>query len=158
MWQHLKPEEKLESRKSKQWVDIGFQGDDPSTDFRGMGIQGLEDLLYFVEKYPDQSQSALQHASHPVNWYPYAIVGINITKFAYQILESKKLQLYLFQFGTEIHNFQEFYCYLFFHFDQFWFHHQPPLSVMDFEAKFVEFQHIVQQDLLLEKVEPLFNK
>lgn len=158
LWQHLKPEEKLESRKSKQWVDLGFQGDDPSTDFRGMGIQGLEDLLYFVEKYPDHSLSALQHASHPVHWYPYAIVGINITKFAYQILESKKLQLYLFQFGTEINNFQEFYCYLFFHFDQFWFHHQPPLSVMDFEAKFLEFQRIVHQDLLLEKVEPLSNK
>lgn len=32
------PTKKLKARISKQWADIGFQGDDPKTDFRGMGI------------------------------------------------------------------------------------------------------------------------
>lgn len=35
LWRLLKPEEQLEKRVSKQWQDIGFQGDDPMTDFRG---------------------------------------------------------------------------------------------------------------------------
>ncbi len=35
----------LLSRITKQWQNIGFQGDDPKTDFRGMGILGLENLL-----------------------------------------------------------------------------------------------------------------
>ncbi|KAG2195497.1 hypothetical protein INT47_012041 [Mucor saturninus] len=87
LWNKMKPDEHLNSRHTKQWVDIGFQGTDPATDFRGMGIQGLDDLLYFVTRYPQHAHSVLQHASHPVSWYPYAIVGINLTKFAYQLLE-----------------------------------------------------------------------
>lgn len=35
LWRLLMPEQPLESRISKQWQDIGFQGDNPSTDFRG---------------------------------------------------------------------------------------------------------------------------
>ncbi len=32
-------------RITKQWQDIGFQGDDPGTDFRGMGMLGLHNLM-----------------------------------------------------------------------------------------------------------------
>lgn len=35
LWHLLMPDEPLENRISKQWQDIGFQGDNPSTDFRG---------------------------------------------------------------------------------------------------------------------------
>lgn len=35
LWRLLMPEQPLEDRISKQWQDIGFQGDNPSTDFRG---------------------------------------------------------------------------------------------------------------------------
>ena len=35
----------LLSRVTKQWQNIGFQGEDPKTDFRGMGILGLDNLL-----------------------------------------------------------------------------------------------------------------
>ena len=37
LWKQLKPEEELTNRISKQWTEIGFQGDDPMTDFRGYG-------------------------------------------------------------------------------------------------------------------------
>ena len=45
LWSLLQPGVPLETRKSKQWQDIGFQGVDPKTDFRGMGILGLQNLL-----------------------------------------------------------------------------------------------------------------
>lgn len=35
LWHLLMPNQILEDRISKQWQDIGFQGDDPATDFRG---------------------------------------------------------------------------------------------------------------------------
>lgn len=44
LWEFLKPNTPLESRISKQWCEIGFQGDDPKTDFRGMGLLGLYNL------------------------------------------------------------------------------------------------------------------
>ena len=45
LWSTLKPKEELGERKTKKWIDIGFQGDDPATDFRGSGILGLDQLL-----------------------------------------------------------------------------------------------------------------
>lgn len=151
LWEKMKPNEVLKGRETKQWVDIGFQGTDPATDFRGMGMQGLNDLLYFVTHYPDHAQSVLQHASHPISWYPYAIVGINLTKFAYQLLERKQLQLFLFQYRE----FGEFYSYLFYHFNQFWIHHEPALTVMDFEVKLDQYKKKIEKDLFLETVKPL---
>lgn len=153
----MMPDTPLENRISKQWTDIGFQGTDPATDFRGMGIEGLDDLLYFVKQYPTVVHSIQQHASHPVYWYPYAVVGINITKFAYQLLESKQLQRYLFEHGTQTSQFHEFYCYLFFQFNQFWITHEPKLTVMEFESKFIEFKRKIQRQLLEDKIMPLSN-
>ena len=42
----MMPSEKLTSRVSPQWKELGFQGNDPATDFRGMGIFGLMCLQY----------------------------------------------------------------------------------------------------------------
>ena len=47
IWKNLKPEEPLKSRVSPQWISIGFQVEDPSTDFRGAGELGLINLHRF---------------------------------------------------------------------------------------------------------------
>ncbi|XP_016332794.1 ELMO domain-containing protein 1-like isoform X3 [Sinocyclocheilus anshuiensis] len=49
LWKELRPDSPLSGRISKQWCEIGFQGNDPKTDFRGMGLLGLHNLLYFAE-------------------------------------------------------------------------------------------------------------
>jgi len=67
--------------KSPKWKSIGFQGNDPATDFRGAGLFGLENLNYFVIKRPDvfrrmvliNSNNDIQH------FLPFAITGLNIT-------------------------------------------------------------------------------
>ena len=48
LWKNLQPEKQLTSRVSSDWGDIGFQGDDPKTDFRGMGMLGLRNLSFFA--------------------------------------------------------------------------------------------------------------
>ena len=45
LWSLLQPGGPLLSRVTSQWQNIGFQGNDPKTDFRGMGILGLNNLL-----------------------------------------------------------------------------------------------------------------
>ena len=40
------PGQELTDRIGKQWQEIGFQGNNPATDFRGMGLLGLQCLLY----------------------------------------------------------------------------------------------------------------
>ena len=49
VWQNLKPNEKLRDRISTQWISIGFQAEDPSTDFRGAGFLGLTNLHTFSQ-------------------------------------------------------------------------------------------------------------
>lgn len=38
LWRLLMPNQELDGRITKQWQEIGFQGDDPMTDFRGMSL------------------------------------------------------------------------------------------------------------------------
>jgi hypothetical protein len=66
--------EKLKSRKSEQWVTIGFQGSDPATDFRAMGILGLELLIYFLTHYPATASKIIRSNRE----YPFSVAGINL--------------------------------------------------------------------------------
>ena len=47
LWKNLKPEKQLGERMTENWIDIGFQAKDPSTDFRGAGLLGFE-LLFGI--------------------------------------------------------------------------------------------------------------
>lgn len=50
LWKELRPDTPLTARISKQWCEIGFQGNDPKTDFRGMGLLGLLNLLWALSQ------------------------------------------------------------------------------------------------------------
>eukprot|EP00954_Amorphochlora_amoebiformis_P017577 1319998-Amorphochlora_amoeboformis.AAC.2 len=39
--------------KGKEWQSMGFQGQDPITDFRAGGLLALENIVFFVEKYTE---------------------------------------------------------------------------------------------------------
>lgn len=43
----MSPED-LSGRKSRQWQYLGFQGNDPATDFRASGELGLNFILYVI--------------------------------------------------------------------------------------------------------------
>ncbi|KAL0590416.1 hypothetical protein ABG067_001662 [Albugo candida] len=58
LWTNLKPQtRRAHGRITKEWGEIGFQGVDPMTDFRGMGILSLIQLLYFTSKYPVEASA-----------------------------------------------------------------------------------------------------
>lgn len=134
LWELLMPSEKLESRITKQWGNIGFQGDDPKTDFRGMGMLGLVNLVFFSENYTDAARQVLSHANHPKLGYSYAIVGINLTEMAYSLLRSGALKTHFYNTVAgkpEMQNFHQLYCYLAYEFDKFWVDEEPE-SIMEF--------------------------
>lgn len=142
LWELLMgDEEKLENRISNQWQNIGFQGDDPKTDFRGMGILGLENLVFFAREYNGAARHLLSHSHHPTHGYFMAIVGINLTSMAYDLLKSGIARTHFYnQPRLTIDTFHHFYCYLFFEFDRYWVECKPK-SIMDFswiQKKFEE--------------------
>jgi len=45
LWNLMMPNTPLKERITKQWGDIGFQGRDPQTDFRGMGMLSCSSIF-----------------------------------------------------------------------------------------------------------------
>ncbi|CAL9700011.1 unnamed protein product [Knipowitschia caucasica] len=149
LWDLLIPSVKLESRITKQWGDIGFQGDDPKTDFRGMGLLGLINLVFFSENYTEKARQVLSHANHPKLGYSYAIVGINLTEMAYSLLKSGDLKPHFYNAvltSPERQHFHQLYCYLAYEFDKFWLSEEPE-SIMLFNEYREKFHKKVQLHL-----------
>lgn len=149
LWSLLVPHVTLDARVTKQWQYIGFQGDDPKTDFRGMGILGLDNLLYFAMEYPQISSHVLSHSLHPKYGYTYAIVGINITSMAYFLLKDGSAKTYMFnakQYLPNVNLFHKFYCYLFYEFDKMWIESKPE-NIMEFSEIFKRFENAVRMAL-----------
>lgn len=136
LWNLLRPDEALQSRVTKQWQDIGFQGDDPKTDFRGMGILGLENLVYFAQEYPSAASQALLHSLHPLHGYAFAIVGINLTSMAMRLLRDGTAKTHIYNSSKtlpSVRAFHHFYSYLFYEFDSFWIESKPT-NMMEFSS------------------------
>jgi hypothetical protein len=69
-------------RVSDGWVDIGFQGPNPDTDFRGGGLLALKCLVYAFEAYPLEMLEivmAQKPSDEGTQWYPVCCAGINLT-------------------------------------------------------------------------------
>lgn len=78
---------KLSDRISAQWRELGFQGNNPATDFRGSGILGLHNLIYFATKYPEQFHLMFVRTRKNSNTsYPFVIAGLNVTMMLHDIL------------------------------------------------------------------------
>lgn len=149
LWAALMPDIPLETRITKQWQEIGFQGDDPKTDFRGMGILGLENLLFFAEQYPSAARHVLARSHHPVYGYSFAIVGINITHMAYTLLRCGDAKTHFYNASKrflEVRAFHQFFCYLFFSFDELW-RQEKPKDMMEFSRVRDKFESQVKQKL-----------
>ncbi|KAL1023767.1 hypothetical protein UPYG_G00045850 [Umbra pygmaea] len=150
LWDLLMPDTKLESRVTKQWGDIGFQGDDPKTDFRGMGMLGLTNLVFFSEHYTQEARQVLSHANHPKLGYSYAIVGINLTEMAYSLMKGGALKPHFYNTVSgrpQLLHFHQLYCYLAYHFDKFWVE-EKPASIMEFNHYREKFHDKIKIQLL----------
>lgn len=134
LWVVLTNGQHLESRTSSQWTQIGFQGEDPMTDFRGMGMLGLDQLVYFTTKYTSVARALLSKSHNPKNGYSFAIVGINMTELVYTFLVKGNLKTHFYNYKQSrptLEEFHEIYCYVFYEFDKFWFSENPK-DIMDF--------------------------
>lgn len=96
LWTNLKGEEEKYERFTTAWVDIGFQGKDPATDFRGVGVLGLEQLLFLTSKGSPYRETALKMYKDSTitdTWYFFCVAGINISqKILLAFLEDSDLQ------------------------------------------------------------------
>uniref|UniRef100_A0A3B4FVN2 ELMO domain containing 1 n=1 Tax=Pundamilia nyererei TaxID=303518 RepID=A0A3B4FVN2_9CICH len=157
LWKELRPDTPLTGRISKQWCEIGFQGSDPKTDFRGMGLLGLHNLLYFAEHdkatalqmLHDSLQPKHKYVHFAFHGYSFAIVGINITDLAYSLLVSGALKTHLYNVAPEMPillHFQQTFCYLMQEFHRFWIE-EDPSDIMEFNRVRSKFHRRILRQL-----------
>ncbi|KAK4255482.1 hypothetical protein QN277_008480 [Acacia crassicarpa] len=89
LWQCAFPDVALNGLVSDQWKDMGWQGPNPSTDFRGCGFISLENLLFFARTYPASFHRLLfKQDGHRATWeYPFAVAGINVSFMLIKMLD-----------------------------------------------------------------------
>ncbi|KAL0744465.1 hypothetical protein Bca4012_085978 [Brassica carinata] len=89
LWRLAYPQRELAPLKSELWKEMGWQGTDPSTDFRGGGYISLENLIYFAKTYPESFHRLLHKEDGTrAEWeYPFAVAGINISFMLAQMLD-----------------------------------------------------------------------
>ena len=148
LWKTVFPHCELESRKSKQWSQLGFQGRDPASDFRGMGVLGLDQLLYFSTHHIEDIRRILMARRS----YPFACAGINLTLLLMQTLGMSAISISakknnentplketpLLRFLAtcdEENGLEELYCHVFLLFDALW---------VRMDAEYMDFSRVLQ--------------
>eukprot|EP01132_Coremiostelium_polycephalum_P010057 gene10057-12326_t len=137
IWNNLCPGIRRTGRLTSEWGEIGFQGKDPATDFRGMGALGLLNLHYFATNHTENAQKLLVNANTKYK-YPFAITGINITSVLVQMLEKSALKNHFIYSGSTIQQFNELYVKIFIYFDNY-YQSKKPVNIMQFGPIMKEF-------------------
>lgn len=146
----LKPSETgtgtpVPSIPDKQWQELGFQGPDPATDFRGMGMLGLDQLLAFTQIAPKSAHNLWQQSNLGSAWFTFATVGINITALLYSLLVSRSADEYFYTHSsTEDLNLA--YQIVFEKFGQYWVVEEAK-DVMDFSRIFGKLRLDLERNL-----------
>ncbi|XP_076892569.1 uncharacterized protein LOC143544333 isoform X2 [Bidens hawaiensis] len=159
LWKASFPEEKLHGLISEQWKEMGWQGKDPSTDFRGGGFISLENLLYFAKNFPKSFQDLLrkQEGERSMWEYPFAVAGVNITFMLIQMLDLEAVKprtlvgaTFLKFLSDNGSAFNLLYCIAFALMDHLWL--AMHASYMDFNAVMKLTRHQLEKELLEENI------
>nr|GMC80420.1 ELMO domain-containing protein A-like isoform X1 [Ipomoea batatas] len=144
LWNAAFPGVELCGLISEQWKEMGWQGKDPSTDFRGGGLLSLENLLYFARIFPKSFQDLLHklEGNRSIWEYPFAVAGVNITFMLIQMLDLEAIKprnlvgaTFLKFLAENESAFDLLYCIAFKLMDQQWL--AMGASYMDFNVKFI---------------------
>eukprot|EP01039_Chlorochromonas_danica_P005572 gene5574-6135_t len=94
LWRNLLPGvTRVGGRITEDWGKLGFQGKDPATDFRGMGLLGLIQLVYFSQSSPQLARQLLQESQADATYFPFAATGINVTAFVLELLQERRFHV-----------------------------------------------------------------
>lgn len=97
LWALLKPGvERKKGRLTSEWGEIGFQGRDPATDFRGGGLLSLQQLLFIAGTRTHVARRMIREPKLETARYPWACCGIQITDSVLRILRERLLDTQLY--------------------------------------------------------------
>ncbi|EMR10588.1 hypothetical protein PNEG_01293 [Pneumocystis murina B123] len=161
IWDALIVSGKGIQNNKKNWVMLGFQGDDPSTDFRSMGIFGLQLLHHFVLTQNEYtkimiSESRSNHTDINLPWYSFALAAINILAYIIDLMNENRLERIFIQcYNYSVYveeTIKHLFCYTFISFHHFWRHQvstKNVRTVFDFERCLKRFKKETRDDITM---------
>uniref|UniRef100_A0AC35GF33 ELMO domain-containing protein n=1 Tax=Panagrolaimus sp. PS1159 TaxID=55785 RepID=A0AC35GF33_9BILA len=81
------------ARYGSHWENVGFQGEDPASDLRGVGMLGLCQLLFLSSNAlsPQLALQLYELSIDKVHHFPLAVVGLNFTQFILEHVKEGRL-------------------------------------------------------------------
>ena len=129
-----------ENMITKKWIDIGFQSEDPTTDFKGVGSLGLISFHYFVTRRTKNALECFKHARNKDTEYRFAFFGINVVQY---MMENFSVPEICLHFTTAISEeevlliFNGLYAIFFQKLDKYWIASPLSVSLMNFNTVMV---------------------
>ena len=111
------------------WEAIGFQGNDPKTDLRGVGMLGLLQLLFFI--YSDESTTIQLFSLSQSQSFPLAVVSLNMTQLVLKMLLEGKLDSLIKKYSSVLDALNIAYSSVFYRFYLVWRRGQKKISDFD---------------------------
>lgn len=111
------------ARYGPHWENIGFQGDNPATDLRGVGFLGLLQMLHFVTSGPrllSLARSLHALSVSPDQEFPLMVLSINVTRIALHALRDGLLNRICNDLDSVWEAFNRFYVAVMFHIYDVW--------------------------------------
>lgn len=159
LWCAAYPCKELVGLISDQWKEMGWQGRDPSTDFRGAGFISLENLLFFAKTFPMSFQRLMKkQGGKQAAWeYPFAVAGVNITFMMMQMLDLDALKARAFVRAVFLQMLSEtewafdlLYCVAFVVMDKQWMERNA--TYMEFNDVLKSTRSQLEKELLMDDV------
>lgn len=159
LWSATYPNQELHGLISDQWKEMGWQGRDPSTDFRGAGFISLENLLFFAKTFSTSFQRLLkkQGGKRSAWEYPFAVAGVNITFMIMQMLDLDALKsrtfvrpVFLQMLSENEWAFDLLYCVAFVVMDKQWLERNA--TYMEFNDVLKSTRAQLERELLMDDV------
>ena len=141
----------ITERYSLDWQKLGFQGKDPATDFRSMGMLALDDLCHYVKIHKKQCFESVRIFDS------YAIVGISITAYCLRLLRTRHLSAFFYMTEVNVDSYHEFYCFCFVKFGEFWLSKGDKASIHTFSQYFKDFQIDFETNMILSEPESFYQ-
>jgi len=109
LWNLTMPKDQIYIRVTDDWQKIGFQGNDPSTDFRGGGYLALKNLIYISDVYSEECKRAIEFCKETSEWIFFAVCGIIATTWCTELLADGSLDEYFYYNTDGMTTFNEIY-------------------------------------------------
>ena len=136
LWMKLTDDQRQCDKTGSHWQQIGFQGNDPSTDIRGCGLFGILQIIYIVENYNDIITKIYLLSIDQHSNFPLIIVSFKITEIIIKLLRSCLMYNNINKNKSVINTINEIYVALFYEFYYCWKYNSR--TIRDFDKAYKE--------------------